>query len=66
MQCFSIFSYKLCDTQEIKQDIHKKVIDDGQEVLVFNNSYSFSDADGIKRTAEYTADENGYHPKINY
>ncbi|XP_029717048.2 larval cuticle protein 1-like isoform X1 [Aedes albopictus] len=59
------WGYKLSDTQEVNQDIQKKVLDDGQQVLVFSGSYSFSGDDGIQHTVEYTADENGYHPVID-
>nr|XP_029717049.1 larval cuticle protein 1-like [Aedes albopictus] len=59
------WGYKLSDMQEVNQDMQKKVLDDGQQVLVFSGSYSFSGDDGIQHTVEYTADENGYHPVIN-
>nr|XP_029734640.1 endocuticle structural glycoprotein SgAbd-5-like isoform X2 [Aedes albopictus] len=59
------WGYKLTDTQEANQDIQKKVLDDGQQILVFSGSYSFSGDDGIHHTVEYTADENGYHPVID-
>nr|XP_019932216.2 larval cuticle protein 1-like [Aedes albopictus] len=59
------WGYTLNDTQVVSQGIYKKTLDDGKQVLVSSGSYSFSDGDGIKHTVVYTADENGFHPKIN-
>ncbi|XP_039446748.1 endocuticle structural glycoprotein ABD-5-like [Culex pipiens pallens] len=58
------WSYELSDGRQVQQKATVKMLPDGTKFLVVDGFYSYVGPDGVKYSVHYTADENGYHPKL--
>ncbi|KAL1376140.1 hypothetical protein pipiens_004492 [Culex pipiens pipiens] len=56
--------YELSDGRQVQQKATVKMLPDGTKLLVVEGFYSYVGPDGVKYSVHYTADENGYHPKL--
>ncbi|XP_039446438.1 endocuticle structural glycoprotein ABD-5-like [Culex pipiens pallens] len=59
------WSYELSDGRQVQQKATVKMLPDGTKLLVVDGFYSYVGPDGVKYSVHYTADENGYHPKLS-
>ncbi|EDS35560.1 larval cuticle protein [Culex quinquefasciatus] len=59
------WSYELSDGHQVQQKATVKMLPDGTKLLVVDGFYSYVGPDGVKYSVHYTADENGYHPKLS-
>ncbi|KAL9697936.1 hypothetical protein quinque_001377 [Culex quinquefasciatus] len=64
MSTISLGSYELSDGHQVQQKATVKMLPDGTKLLVVDGFYSYVGPDGVKYSVHYTADENGYHPKL--